>query len=44
MNKDLMIKIIAYILVTIGFIIFLNIFISSMNGMTESFAKAWWGK
>jgi hypothetical protein len=44
MNKDLAIKIIAYVLIIIGFLVFLNIFITIMNGMTESFAKTWWGK
>jgi preprotein translocase subunit SecE len=44
MNKDLMVKIIAYILVAIGFIVFLSIFFSILDSLRQGFIRMWWGK
>jgi hypothetical protein len=44
MSRDLMVKIIAYFLVTIGFIVFLSLFFSMLEAFKQGFAKMWWGK
>jgi hypothetical protein len=44
MNKDLIIRLIAYSLITVSFIIFLLVFLSFLRSLSQEFAKTWWGK